>query len=250
MKKLLFSALLSGACWAHPLSWLAGTYHGAHDGATLEETWTDTGRELLGTTVWLEEGRISLRELMRIRPQQGAYHLDLWLTFADGRGKHLEMNGRLEGANQLVFRRQRNGRPESLTFLGQGGGGVKVELQKQELTAFELAPGPTPETSRVQAQTHYVLHTYLGDQVFADELYWSTDHTGSLVVPGKFQSVLENVKPIPGGTSFEIMVPEGKEPYRVRYLMRFNADLSQATGSLVKVSTGQTIGSFVAVKRN
>lgn len=243
MKKLILVPLLSGLCWAHPLSWLAGSYHGSHDGASLEECWTDTGSEMLGTTVWVEDGRVGMRELFRIRPHKGGYHLDLWLTFSDGLSKHLQMDGRLEGSQKLVFRAQPGGRPESLTFSGEPGHGLRVELQKQELTAFLLAPGPSRELP-VKPQGQYTLHTYLGDQVFADELNWNS---GTLSVPGKFTSALENKKPIPGGMSFEIMVPEGKTPYRVRYLMRFSADMSQATGTLVKVSSGQTMGSFVAV---
>lgn len=249
MKKLVLITLLSGCCWAHPLSWLAGTYHGVHEGACLEESWTDAGSELLGTTIWLEDGRVSLRELARIRPQKDGYHLDLWLIFSDGSGKHLQMDGRLEDSQKLVFRGKRLGRPESLTFWGKPGHNLRVELQKQDLTAFDLTSGSRPETPP-QLQGDYILHTYLGDQVFADELRWSSDHSGRLTVPGKFESPLENVKAIPGGgVSFEIMVPEGKIPYRVRYLMHFEADWSQATGTLVKVDTGQTMGSFVAIRR-
>ncbi len=240
MKQLLILGLLSGAGWAHPVSWLAGTYHGSHDGATLEESWTDTGSELLGTTVWVEDGRVGMRELFRIRPQKGGYHLDLWLTFSDGLGKHIQLDGKPESPQKLVFRKP----GESLTFRREGKKLI-VELQKKELSVFAMEPGPAPAPS-TQPQGKYILHTYLGDHVFADELNWKSK---TLAVPGKWQASLENVKPIPGGTSFEITVPEGKQPYRVRYVMHFNPDLSQATGTLVNLTTGQTIGSFVAVHR-
>lgn len=242
MKRLLLVGLLSAACWAHPLSWLAGTYHGSHDGASLEETWTDTGSEMLGTTVWLEDGRVGMRELFRIRPQKGGYRLDLWLTFSDGLGKHIQLDGRLDGPDKLVF--QKPG--ESLTFRREPGKRLTVELQKKVRTVFRMNRGPAAPLSAPSPEGEYVLHTYLGDHVFADELNWNSK---VLSVPGKFQSPLESVKPIPGGTSFEILVPEGKEPYRVRYLMHFNADRSQATGTLVNVSTGETMGSFVAIRR-
>ena len=241
MKRLIVSVLLSGAALAHPLSWMAGTYHGSHDGAQLEESWTDTGSEMLGTTIWLEDGRVGMRELFRIRPQKGGYHLDLWLTFSDGLGKHIQLDGQLEGNEKVVFRKP----GESLTFRREAKKLI-VELQKKELSVFHMEPGPSPLPPTAQPQGEYVLHTYLGDHVFADELSWKAK---TLAVTGKWQATLENVKPVPGGTSFEITVPEGKQPYRVRYVMHFNADLSQATGTLVNVSTGQTMGSFVAVKR-
>ncbi len=249
MKRFLLLTLLTGSGWAHPLSWLAGTYHGVHDGATLEESWTDTGSELLGTSVWLEDGRVGMRELFRIRPQKGGYHLDLWLTFSDGLGKHLQMDGRLEAPQKLVFRKP----GESLTFRLGPGKKLTIQLHKKELRVFHLEPGPTslPQARMAVPEGEYILHTYLGDHVFADELKWGSGNSGTLTVPGKFASQIENMELLPQfGVSFEIMVPEGKEPYRVRYRMHFNADLSQATGTLVQVSNGKTIGSFVAVKRD
>ncbi|MBN9420311.1 hypothetical protein ABS71_12930 [bacterium SCN 62-11] len=243
MKRLLWLLMLTRIGCAHPLSWMAGTYHGQHEGAQLEECWVDTGSEMLGTTVWLEDGEVTLRELARVRPTETGYHLDLWLTFGDGSGKHLEMNGRLETAEKLVFQGKGEDR---LTFLRCPGRGLRVELLKKELTSFVLEPGPRVENA-ARPSGRYVLHTFLGDQVFADELDWTA---GTLTVPGKFTSRLENVKPIPGGgMSFEILVPEGKEPYRVRYQMRFNQAMGQATGTLVLVSNGQTVGSYVALKR-
>lgn len=247
MKRFLLLALLTGSGWAHPLSWLAGTYHGAHDGATLEESWTDTGSDLLGTTVWLKDGRVGMRELFRIRPQKSGYHLDLWLTFSDGLSKHLQMDGRLEGAEKLVFRKP----GESLTLRRGPDKKLVIELQKKELSVFHLKPGPAglPQARMAVPEGEYILHTYLGDRVFADELKWTSGHGGTLTVPGKFTSQIENLELLPQfGVSFEILVPEGKEPYRVRYLMHFSADRSQATGTLVKVSTGETMGSFVAVR--
>ena len=243
MRRLLFLLFLNTAARAHPLSWMAGSYHGVHEGARLEESWADTGTEMLGTTVWLEDGAVTLRELARVRATRDGYDLDLWLTFADGSAKHLQMHGRLEGKEKLSFRGPGNDR---LTFLATPEHGLKIELQKKELTTFLLNPGVAPEKA-AEPGGLYILHTYLGDHVFADELDWTA---GKLTVPGKFTSTLEKVKPTPGGgMSFEILVPEGKEPYRVRYQMRFNEGLSQATGTLVRVSTGQTMGAFVALKR-
>lgn len=242
--KYFLALLLSGSCWAHPLSWMAGSYHGNLEGSRLEETWTDSGSELLGTTVWLEEGQITLRELARIRPSKGGYDLDLWLTFADGKSKHLRMKGRLETPERLVFRDPKT----TLTFQSAPQGELRVELQKQSLTVFQLKAG-TNQAPALPTSGRYVLHTYLGDHVFEDELNW-TPEGGTLSVPGKFSSPLENRKPIPGGMSFEILVPEGSQPYRVRYQMRFNPDFGQATGTLVNLSTGQTMGSFVAIKKD
>ena len=242
--KYLLALLLTGCAWAHPLSWMAGSYHGSLEGSLLEESWTDTGSELLGTTVWLENGQISLRELARVRPSKEGYQLDLWLTFADGKSKHLQMNGRLEGAGRLVFRDPRT----TLTFQSAAHGGLRVELLKQTLSVFDLTAGPFP-VATLPSSGRYLLHTYIGAHVFADELSWTAE-AGTLTVPGKFSSPLENRKPIPGGMSFEILVPEGQQPYRVRYQLHFSADRGQAIGTLVNLSTGRTIGSFVAVKKD
>jgi hypothetical protein len=247
MKKWLLAGVLSAWASAHPLGWMAGTYHGSSQGSQLEETWTEAGQDLLGTTVWLEAGRVGLRELFRIHPTRSGYHMDLWLTFSDGTGKHLSLDGRREGKDSLVLQGQRGDR---LTYSKRSNGGLRCELQKQSLEIFELEPGPGPTPPSPILAGEYVLHTYLGEHVFADELHWTSKQGGTLTVPGKFTAQLENVGLLPGGVSFEIMVPEGKVPYRVRYLMHFSQDMIQATGSLVSVSSGQTIGSFVALKKN
>lgn len=247
MKKWLAIALLSAGAWAHPLSWMVGSYHGFSEGSQLEETWTEAGPDLLGTTVWLEAGHVGLRELFRIHPTKNGYHMDLWLTFSDGKGKHLSLDGRLEGKGKLVLQGQRGDR---LTYSKRSNGGLRCELQKQSIEVFEMDPGPAPIPAGATPAGEYVLHTYLGEQVFADELRWTSSKGGTLTVPGKFTAQLENVVSLPGGVSFEIMVPEGKVPYRVRYRLHFSPDMKQATGSLVNVSNGQTMGSFVALKKS
>lgn len=245
MKRVLALWLLSSAAWAHPLSWLSGTYHGQSEDSQLEEVWVEDGQDMLSTTTWLSDGALSLRELARVRPTAGGYHLDLWITFANGKTRHLEMEGGLESERQLVFHQG----SDSLSYELGADGALEVRLQKQELSTFHLLPGAgTPEP--VALEGDYVLHTYLGDHVFADELHWTTAKSGTLSVPGKFSVPLEKVETIPQrGLAFEIMVPEGRVPYRVRYQMHFNADLSQATGTLVDVASGRSMGSFVALKK-
>ncbi|MBS2033751.1 hypothetical protein JST97_02135 [bacterium] len=246
MKKWLFWSLLLAQSWAHPLEWMVGNYHGQSEGSQLEETWTQTGRDLLGSTVWLEAGRVGLRELFRISPSKNGYHLDLWLTFSDGQGKHLSMEGRAEGPQRLVFLGAKGDR---LTYVKRPNGGLRCELQKRQVTVFDMDPGVRP-LQQVEPSGDYIVHTFLGDRVFADELHWGSTRAGSLTVPGKFTAQLEKVELQPDRlVSFEIVVPEGEKPYRVRYQMYFTPDMSQATGSLVNVSSGQTMGCFVALKK-
>lgn len=230
----------------NPLSWLSGTYHGQSEDGRLEEVWVTDGPDLLCTTTWLSQGEISLRELARVRPTPRGYHLDLWITLPNGKSRHLEMDGLLKSARQLVFQQG----SDFLTYSQNHDGSLDVKLQKKELSAFHLRPGPS-SMERVVPQGDYVVHTYLGDHVFADELHFSSPSSGTLSVPGKFTSTLEKVESLaPHGVCFEILVPEGKTPYRVRYQMHFNADLSQATGVLVNSASGQSIGSFVALKKS
>ncbi|MFN8612831.1 MAG: DUF6265 family protein [Vulcanimicrobiota bacterium] len=247
MRKLLVLFMLSNLAAAHPLGWLVGTYHGQSEGSQLEETWTEAGQELLGSTIWLEDGRVGLRELFRIRPVASGYHLDLWLTFSDGTGKHLTMEGRPEGMSGLVFEGQRGDR---LTYSKRPDGGLRCQLHKQEVTTFEMDAGPRPADQVVLAG-NWVLHTYLGEHLFADELRWTSSQGGTITVPGKFSAPIENLKHLPERrVTFEIVVPEGERPYRVSYRMQFEADMKQATGSLVDLSSGQTLGCFVARRKS
>ena len=245
MKRWLAMWLLSGVAWAHPLSWLTGTYHGSSEGSQLEEVWVEDGQEMLSTTTWLSDGSLALRELARVRPTASGYHLDLWITFPNGKSRHLEMEGGLESDHQLVFHQG----SDTLSYRLGADGSLEVNLQKKELSTFRLSPGPS-DPEKIVPQGDYILHTYIGERIFPDELHWTTATSGTLRVPDKFIAPLENVEALPQrAVVFDIMVPEGTVPYRVRYLMHFNADMSQATGILVHVGTGQTVGSFVALRK-
>ena len=256
MKTTLLLLLLSLPCAAHPLDWMQGSYHSRDTASQMDESWTlsDDG-QLLGTTVWLEEGALLLTELFRIQPRGSSYQLDLWLHFASGASpKHIVMQGGPTGARECRFQGIQNGQPESLSYRKDEQGHLHVQLQKKGLQQFDLSPGPGPQQLPPVPQGSYRVFTYFSDQPMIDRLHWTlspdADLGGRLEVPGKFTQSIEHVQLLPGRRiTFEVLVPEGDTPYRVSYELTFSADMQQATGLIRESQTGRRLASLVLRKQ-
>lgn len=154
MRAFVFSCLLalSAPVLAHPLQWLEGNYHSLEGASHLEESWVVCGQsEALGTTTWLQEGKLYLRELMRIeRISDQDYQLDLWLTFSAGNGRHLVLRGKAPGPNGLHFEAP----GETLTYSKDARGHLVIELKKGEAIHFDLSPGVAPAPASAGGDGH------------------------------------------------------------------------------------------------
>lgn len=260
MKTVFLGLLLCATASASPLDWLAGNYFGDHAGSQLLEHWeVSPDGQALGTTVWTSPGGVELQEMIRIRPQsQGRYQLDLWIWSSDSR-KHLSMSGRLTSAHSLSFEVPPGQHPESLHYARDKSGNLQVTLAKKSLTRFVLRPiQPKDRVVPQDLSGDYEAHTFFSNHQFLDQLRLSPTGdglAGSLEVPGKFTTPLENVqceglRGQGARLTFECAIPEGEKPYRVRYHFQFSADGSQALGHLEKADGRERLGSVILRRKN
>ncbi len=102
---------------------------------------------------------------------------------------------------------------------------------------------------------NWVLHLYLGDHVFDDEVQVAPQADGALggtlKVPGRFTAPLENVRSDAAAPtlSFEITADEGHGPFRVRYEGSMHTGNDTFVGFATMLGDRSLLGGFVAQRR-
>ena len=244
--------LLSLTALAAPdrrLDWLGGCYHtqNAEQPEQLQENWVveDSGRAL-GTSVWLEHGRLKLREQLLIEPLAGlSYHLSLWITNSQGKTHKIDMKGRLVGPQSLEFSVGPEQHPESLSYQKDNNGHLQVVLAKKSLMKFDLVPGVESNTG--SPRDVYIAHTDFGTVSFEDILDFSTPNP-TLTVPDpksgatRFKVSLENLQLGSWQQEFDATIPEGSKPYKVHYHLWWSKDLDRAHGWIYREGSARPIG--------
>ena len=97
----------------------------------------------------------------------------------------------------------------------------------------------------------WTLNTYIGNKIFKDKLSLKKENnviSGNLSVPKVFTSRLEKINVSENKLYFEIMVDEGKKPYRVKYECIINKSGETFVGFATLFDSNELIGGFVAIK--
>src|SRR5688500_4515744 len=118
------------------------------------------------------------------------------------------------------------------------------------LIGLVLAPSAfaagKPATPRFVGR--WVLHLYIGDRVFDDDVVVApgTDGRlgGGLTVPGRFTAPLAGVVADRERFRFEITADEGRGPFTVRYDGTFHPDTDAFVGFATLVPQNELLGAF------
>lgn len=123
-------------------------------------------------------------------------------------------------------------------------------LVASTLTACHAAPVsavPVRSALRLAAPTgDWVMHLYVGQTHFADQLHLAADGSGTLTVVGKWSAPLEQVRLVGDELSFEVLAPEGPKPFRVFY--RGQIKDTTMTG-FATLADGSLLGGYVAQRQ-
>lgn len=112
-----------------------------------------------------------------------------------------------------------------MTGFMQGNALAKTGGIKEEQTAARTAsPPPTGEEQPAERRNmlgDWVMHIYIGDRVFHDQVHLEVDGrgktAGTLTVPGLFTAEVERFQMASDGFSFQITIDEGRGRVTIRY---------------------------------
>lgn len=122
------------------------------------------------------------------------------------------------------------------------------------LAYFVLALALTANAeSKNSLEGHWVMHLYLGTQLFDNQIHIESDPAGgikgTIMVPNRFTVPLRNIRVVGEAISFDIEADEGRGPFHVLYEGRMHANGKVFVGYATITDNNTLLGGFVAQKK-
>jgi hypothetical protein len=120
------------------------------------------------------------------------------------------------------------------------------------IAGLMACPGPVQAAPAAppSLEGDWVLHIFIGDRQFDDQIHLKRDGqnklVGTLTVPGLWSTPIDHAELRGDTVILEIHAPEGKKPFPVRYEGRFFPGTSVFSGFATLPESGELLGGFVA----